>query len=74
MIGHMDPVLAVFLLAMGVPNAVWPYKFARFEEQMDSIGSKRSWSEVEPADWKVTLTRVVGVGMALFGLAGLVAG
>ena len=70
----MDPVLAVFLLAIGIPNAAWPYKFARFEEQMDSIGSKRSWSEVEPADWKVALTRIVGVGMALFGLASLVAG
>ena len=70
----MDPVLALFLLAVGIPNAVWPYKFARFEERMDSIGSKRSWFEVEPADWKVALTRVVGVGIAIFGLAGLVAG
>ena len=70
----MDPVLALFLLAIGIPNAVWPYKFARFEEQMDSIGSKRSWSEVEPADWKVALTRIVGAGMALFGLGGLLVG
>ena len=70
----MDPVLAVFLLAVGIPNAVWPYKFAKFEEQVDSIGSKRSWSEVEPADWKVALTRVVGIGIALFALANLIAG
>ncbi|WP_424014997.1 hypothetical protein ACOZ35_03020 [Halorubrum xinjiangense] len=70
----MDPVLAVFLLAIGIPNAVWPYKFAKFEEQVDSIGSKRSWSEVEPADWKVALTRVVGIGIALFALANLFAG
>ena len=70
----MDPVLALFFLAIGIPNAVWPYKFARFEEQMDSIGSKRSWSEVEPAEWKVALTRVVGIGMALFGLGGLLVG
>ena len=70
----MDPVLALFLLAIGIPNAVWPYKFAKFEEQMDSIGSKRSWSEVEPADWKVALTRIVGVGIALFGLIGLTSG
>ena len=70
----MDPVLAVFLLAIGIPNAVWPYKFAKFEERIDSIGSKRSWSEVEPADWKVALTRVVGIGIALFALANLIAG
>ena len=70
----MDPVLALFLLAVGIPNAVWPYKFARFEERMDSIGSKRSWSEVEPADWKVAFTRIVGAGMTFFGLGGLIAG
>ncbi|MGM0449101.1 MAG: hypothetical protein ACQERM_12780 [Methanobacteriota archaeon] len=70
----MNPVFALFLLAVGIPNAVWPYKFAKFEEQIDSIGSRRSWSEVEPADWKVALIRVVGAGMALFGLASLIAG
>jgi hypothetical protein len=41
---------------------------------MDSIGSKRSWDEVEPADWKVTLNRVLGVGMASVGLLGVLAG
>jgi hypothetical protein len=61
------------MLVVGVPHAVWPYKLARFKEQMDSIGSKRSWDEVEPADWKVTLTRVLGVGMAGVGLLGIVA-
>ena len=70
----MEPVLAAFLLVFGVPGAIWPYKLSRFEEQMDSIGSKRSWSEVEPADWKVALTRIMGVGMALFGAGGLLLG
>ena len=65
--------MALILLVFGVPGAVWPYKMARLEEQFDSIGSKRSWSEVEPADWKVTLTRVVGVVMLLFGIGGLFA-
>lgn len=69
----MDAGMALILLVLGVPGAVWPYKMARLEEQFDSIGSKRSWSEVEPADWKVTLTRVVGVVMLLFGIGGLFA-
>jgi hypothetical protein len=62
----VNPV-GVLLLAFGLPSAVWPYKLARFEERWDSIGSKRSWSEVEPADWKVALNRVVGVGMVAAG-------
>jgi len=70
----MVPPWAVFLVIFGVPPAVWPYRMARFEEQMDSIGSKRRWDEVEPADWKVTLNRMLGVGMSVVGLLGLVAG
>lgn len=68
----MDPALAIFLLVFGIPGAIWPYQLARFEEQFDSIGSKRSWSEVEPADWKVTVTRFMGVGMTFFGAMGLI--
>jgi len=48
--------------------AIKPYELSRFEERLDAIGSKRSWSEVEPADWTVALTRVFGVGITLFGL------
>lgn len=70
----MDPGIAFVLLLFGLPGAVWPYEMARFEERIDSIGSKRAWSEVEPADWKVALTRVVGVGMVLVGLLGLLVG
>lgn len=64
----MVPFLAVLLLIVGIPSAVWPYELARFSERMDSIGSTRRWEEVEPAAWKVTLTRVSGVVMAAFGL------
>ena len=71
---HMDGGMALILVAFGLPGAIWPHKVARFEEQMDSIGSKRSWSEVEPAGWKVVLTRAIGVGMVLAGLLGLLAG
>ncbi|PSP55616.1 hypothetical protein BRC82_04875 [Halobacteriales archaeon QS_1_67_19] len=59
---------------MGVPLAVWPYKMSRFEERLDAIGSKRSWSAVEPADWKVALNRVLGVLFVVVGIAGLLAG
>jgi len=70
----MEPALAAFLLTFGLPGAIWPYKLAQFEERLDSIGSKRSWSDVEPADWKVVLTRITGVGIALFGVGGLLLG
>ena len=66
MVSH---VLGALVVAFGLVNAVWPYKIARFEEQLDSIGSKRSWDEVEPAEWKVRLTRGIGVVIALFGVA-----
>ena len=58
---------ALVFLVFGVPNALWPYPIARFEERLDSIGSKRRWYDVEPADWKVTLTRGIGVLMAVGG-------
>ena len=64
-----NPVLGILLVGFGLLNAVWPYRVARFEEQLDAIGSKRSWDEVEPAEWKVTLTRGIGVVFALFGVA-----
>ncbi len=40
--------------------------FARFEERIDAVGSKRS--EVEPAEWRVSLTRRFGIAVALFGI------
>ena len=45
-----NPVLGTLLVAVGLLNAVWPSQVARFEEQLDAIGSKRSWDEVEPAE------------------------
>lgn len=55
--------VALFLLVFGLPGAIWPYRIARFGEQIDAIGSTREESEVEPADWNVMLTRIAGVGM-----------
>jgi hypothetical protein len=37
-------------VAFGPVDAVWPHRVARFEEQLNAIGSKRSWDEVEPAE------------------------
>lgn len=63
-----------FLVLIGLPSAIWPYKVARFDEVTDAIGSKRSSTGVEPADWKVGLTRVTGIGCVLVGLALLISG
>lgn len=61
-------VLGLFLLIGG---GVW-FRFARgvarLEEQFDSIGSKRRWSEVEPAEWKVALNKVFGACAVIVGL------
>jgi len=54
-------VPSVFMLLIGLLSAVFPYRMAKLSEAVDAIGSKRKSSEVEPADWKVLLTRVTGV-------------
>jgi hypothetical protein len=45
---------------------VWPYELSLWQERWDSIGSQRDYGEVEPADWRVTLTRAGGV-LAILG-------
>lgn len=67
----MEPALAVFFLVLGIPSVIWPYKIARFEERFDAIGSKRSWSEVEPAQWRVTLTCGIGIALVAVAVLGL---
>jgi hypothetical protein len=62
------------LIVLGLPGAVWPYKLSKLEEGIDAIGSKRRGSEVEPADRKVTVNRIVGIGTVAFGAPMLVAG
>ncbi|RYJ15074.1 hypothetical protein ELS19_14720 [Halogeometricum borinquense] len=59
----------IIFVILGLPMALLPYRLARFEERLDSLGSKRSWSEVEPSDWKVLFNRVGGAALALFGFA-----
>jgi hypothetical protein len=67
-------VIAVVCIVVGIPAAIWPYRTARFAERWNAIGSKRRWSAVEPADWRVTVERIVGTLLTGFGVAYLVVG
>lgn len=62
------------LLVVAVGGGLYRFArpLARFSEQLDAIGSTTSADEVEPADWKVWLYRVIAVlivvaGVGLFG-------
>lgn len=69
---QVEPVLLTawgrILLFVGIFPAIWPYKLASIHEKLDAIGSKRSFSEVEPADWYVKWTRITGVAMVVLGV------
>lgn len=56
------------VVLLGLPLAIWPYKVARLQEQLDSIGSKRRWTEVEPAEWNVAFTRLFGIGFVVLAV------
>lgn len=58
-----------FMLVLGVLGLLWPYEVTRFGERVDAIGSKRSWSSVEPADWNVRLTRAMSVVFLVLSVA-----
>lgn len=58
----------VFVSLLGAAMLVKPRRSARVLEQLNAIGSKRNLRTVEPADWNVTLTRIVGGGIFLMGL------
>jgi len=55
----------LFLLLYGILAAVWPYHVEWVNKKYDAIGTKRFWSEVEPAEWKVFLVRLFGIGSVL---------
>jgi len=60
---------AVPLVVVGAAMAVWPYELSLWQERWDSVGSTRDWSDVEPAEWRVTLTRAGGLLAMLGGVA-----
>lgn len=57
----------VFLLVFGVIAALYPYKVAKHSEKWDAFGSKTARWAVEPAEWKVKVTRIGGVVMIVLG-------
>lgn len=61
-------ILGAFMLVAGGLGVVYPYKIAWFGEIIDAIGSTRSLDAVEPAGWKVSLTRITSSILALVGL------
>lgn len=57
---------AIPLLLVGAAAAIWPRQLSLWQERWDSVGSTQNWSDVEPAAWRVTLTRAGGV-LAMLG-------
>ena len=55
-------------VGFGVLHALYPESIARFEMRTKAIGSKRSWSEVEPTEWKIALTQFGGGVLLCVGL------
>lgn len=60
--------IGIVLVVYGVLALIWPYRVARFHQRWRAIGSTRSLSDVEPASWYMTLTRVIGLVVIAFGL------
>lgn len=61
-------LLSLGLIAAGVASVRYPRRIARYEEMLDAIGSTRRVGDVEPADWKVSLTRAGGVILVIAGV------
>jgi hypothetical protein len=58
-------------IVFGPPMVKWPYKLTRWQEMWDAIGRKPS-GRVEPAEWNVALTRIVGIVLSVVGVSFLV--
>lgn len=65
-------IFGIVFVVLGLVIVVWPGEVARLDEVFDAIGSKTPASEVEPADWKVVVTRFMGGFVTLFGVLVLV--
>ncbi|MFC7142057.1 hypothetical protein ACFQMA_19750 [Halosimplex aquaticum] len=50
-------LVGVVLLAVGLFGVLRPYTVALWRERIDAVGSTRSWDEVEPTEWRVTIAR-----------------
>lgn len=65
--GGGAPFFAVIMMIGGGLGFRFAYALSQFEERIDAIGSTTPWHGVEPADWKVSLNRIIFGGTALFG-------
>lgn len=61
-------VLGVLMLVAGLLGFIYPYKIALIEEVIDAIGSTTNLDTVEPAAWKVSLTKFSSGVVAFVGL------
>ncbi|WP_132061429.1 hypothetical protein [Halorussus amylolyticus] len=61
------PLVGLVLFVGGAVGARYAHVLAKWDEQMDAIGSKRRLSEVEPAMWKVTFVLLSCAASALVG-------
>lgn len=68
----MVSLLGVALLLIGLGMIIYAQRITRVGEQIDAIGSTRSSFEVEPTDWNVAVTRILGAGVALLGFFRLI--
>jgi hypothetical protein len=62
--------LGAFMLVVGLLGLRYPYKVALIEELVDSIGSTTPIDAVEPAAWKVSLTKLSAAVVAFVGSGG----
>lgn len=72
MVAVGDALGGLVLALLGVWLAANPRAWANFGEQMDAVGSTRDGTEVEAADWNVSLTKYTGVAFALAGSVAVV--
>lgn len=66
----IDQDLALGLLVVGVGAllALFPGPLVAMNETFDAVGSTRSGADVEPARWRLLLTRAAGAAVVLAGL------
>jgi hypothetical protein len=68
MVAVVGILVGAAIVALGALHVKYAYAITRFEERLDAIGSKRDIGTVEPADWKVALTKVIGATVAGAGV------
>ncbi|SIR98666.1 hypothetical protein SAMN05421858_4998 [Haladaptatus litoreus] len=56
------------LIGLGLFGMRYAYQLTRFGEQIDAIGSKQRFSDVEPAEWNVSLSRALSLIVVLTGI------